>query len=244
VAEFAPLFIRISATDWVDGGSEFGHTPRIASATSSTMRARFSNKPPYSSRRAFESGERNWKQVSVRGVNLDHFEPGAQRAATAAAKESTMPRISDLLSSSGGVSMSRNGWDLVRRWRHPPSLSGMEYRPFRWHMRARLTPCVRELNSGDGSCARRNAAIRLSGSICSSFQIPTSPGKCAPALQPRTPPQGSARTAYGAATQVTKCQSFAKPSVTGVLAHRRDGGAIAEGDIANSQRRKQVCMHR
>jgi len=52
------------------------------------------------------------------------------------------------------------------------------------------------------------------------------------------------RTAYGAATQVHQMPIVCEAIVTGVLAHRRDGGAIAEGDIAILNGRKQVCMHR
>ena len=219
--------------------------PRSRSATRRSSRIRFSRLPPYSSLRwLLQRREELVQQVAVRRVDLDHAEPGAERAAAAASKAATMPSIPASSSGTGTGSPSLNGIGLGPTTVQPPS-SGV-FRRRLPSTAGRNWPCGRR---GRAGCPRRPPGCGRTGRSgpgarrASSPQMPRSPGVIRPS---RVTAVASTMTSAAPPTarlpRWTRCQSSAKPSRRAVLAHRRHHDAVPEGHAADRQRAEQVDL--
>jgi hypothetical protein len=102
---------------------------------------------------------------------------------------------------------------------------------------------VRKLNSSDGSLRSKERGD--SPKWPNMFVFPDSKvarGDAATRFHRGCLNHNQSRAAYSAATQVHQMPVAREAIVARILAHRRDGDAIAENNIANSQRREQVRL--
>ena len=183
-------------------------------------------------------------QVAVRAVDLDYLETGPERAARRLHKcgdDGVNPGVRQL-DGSGILGLERD-----RAGRHGgPAAGGLRNAPAAFPRAARtgLAAGVSKLDSGhravfpqkarnalerrdvlvlpDAGIFRRNAPARLHGGGFGHHQ---------------------AGAAHGPAAQVDQVPVGGQPVHRGVLAHGRDGDAVAKRDIAHGQRSEQVRAH-
>ncbi len=236
-----------SSTDWsmsqppstqsvaeirTNSGSSSGITPRSRSATRRTRRIRFSRLPPYSSsRRLRERREELVEQVAVGRVDLDDAEAGRRaRGAAAASKASTIASIPAWSRGMGTGSPSEKGIGLGPTTGQPPASGVFRLAPpFHGRSQLALRPAWASWIPATAPCEWTKRAIRASGSMWASLQIPMSPGVIRPS---RVTAVASTITradaADRAAAEVDEVPVVGETFVCDVLAHGRHHDPIAK----------------
>ena len=149
------------------------------------------------------------REITVRDVQLDQLEPGLQR--TLRCVDERVLDFLDLRSRKRlGVRESFEGYRSGPTGCQPPCSSGDDAVTFPRRIVDALRPACASWIAGTAPCALMNRAIRASGSMCLSSQMPMSSGEIRPRASTAVastitmPAPPTARE-----PRCTRCQSFA-----------------------------------
>ena len=121
------------------------------------------------------------EQIAVSRVDLDNLETGRQRRRVAASNAATTLSMPASSNGTGSGSPSEKGIGLGPTTVQPPSSGVLSLAPpFQGKSQLAFRPAWASWMAGTAPWDRTNRAIRASGLVCLSSQIPMSPGVIRP----------------------------------------------------------------